>query len=251
NHVYSDEGPAPKRRRGVVSKVTYKRNVVRNARVKGEGCVSYSGMQVAEKAKPSLDSLALNEVKRRTKKKTPEKETGKENVDEDSFKRNHSFKYRLTIGGERKITCKNVFMKIHGIAHNRLERICKLLLQNKTPKNRHGQNRSGNADNFGYSFGRPQFDVCSLCEVLNAKLKDKNLNDNAKRTAVAELMVHKRRAKKFYTSMKEASKDDDDETVAMCFDYMQNLPLPNIPVQEIFYMRQLCFQYTQFENKFI
>ncbi|KAJ4430647.1 hypothetical protein ANN_19237 [Periplaneta americana] len=50
----------------------------------------------------------------------------------------------------------------------------------------------------------------------------------------AELTVHKRRAKKFYTSMQEASKNDDEETVDM-----QNLPLPNIPVQEIFYLRQL------------
>ena len=39
--------------------------------------------------------------------------------------------------------------------------------------------------------------------------------------------------------MKEASNNKDDETTALCFDYMQNLPLPNIPVQEIFYMRQL------------
>lgn len=171
------------------------------------------------------------------------------------------------IEGERKIVCKNVFMKIHGITHNRLERICKLLLENKTPKDKRGQNRSGNAipgnicirihdhiskfevkethyggkekkyldarlnltkmhqmfiddnpdlkdvvkyhfyytyfqENFSYSFGRPQVDVCSLYEALNAKLKDKSLNDNAKRTAAAELMVHKRRAKKFYTSMK-------------------------------------------------
>lgn len=54
----SEEEPAPKRRRGVVNKETYKHNVVRNARVKGEGYVSHFGKQVAEKAKPSLDSLA-------------------------------------------------------------------------------------------------------------------------------------------------------------------------------------------------
>jgi hypothetical protein len=37
--------------------------------------------------------------------------------------------------------------------------------------------------------------VCSTCENLNTKLKDKCLNDNAKRTAAAELLVHKRTAK--------------------------------------------------------
>lgn len=35
------------------------------------------------------------------------------------------------------------------------------------------------------------------------------------------------------------TKNKDEETVVICFDYMQNLPLPNIPVQEVFYMRQL------------
>ena len=35
-------------------------------------------------------------------------------------------------------------MKIHGISHNRLGRICQLLLQNMTPKDKRGQNRSGN-----------------------------------------------------------------------------------------------------------
>lgn len=70
-------------------------------------------------------------------------------------------------------------------------------------------------------------------------MNDQTLNDNAKRIAAAELMVHERRTKKFYTSMQEASKHDNDETIALCFDYMQNLPLPNIPVKAIFYMRQL------------
>jgi hypothetical protein len=54
-------------------------------------------------------------------------------------------------------------------------------------------------ENYALKFGRPQVDVCSECERLGAKLKDKNLNDNAKRVVAAELMVHKRRAKKFYT----------------------------------------------------
>ncbi|CAG9832866.1 unnamed protein product [Diabrotica balteata] len=51
-------------------------------------------------------------------------------------------------------------------------------------------------ENFGYRFGKPQVDVCSTCEDLQTKLKSTTLNDNAKRTAAAELIVHKRRAKK-------------------------------------------------------
>jgi len=92
-------------------------------------------------------------------------------------------------------------------------------------------------ENFRYSFGRPQVDVCSTCENLKSKLKDKSLNDNAKRAA--ELLIHKRRAQKCYTNMKSVAANKDDDTCVLSFDYIQNLPLPNIPVQEIFFMRQL------------
>lgn len=48
----SDEESAPKRRRGVSNTETYKRNTVRNARVTGQGYVSYSGKEVQSKVKP-------------------------------------------------------------------------------------------------------------------------------------------------------------------------------------------------------
>ena len=52
-------------------------------------------------------------------------------------------------------------------------------------------------------------------------------------------MVHKHRVKKFYLKLKEMSENKDDDTVALCFDFIQNLPLPNIPIQEVFYIYQL------------
>lgn len=70
-------------------------------------------------------------------------------------------------------------------------------------------------------------------------MKDRALNDNAKRVAAGELIIHKRKAQTCYTGIKNESKSNDENTVSLCFDYMQNLPLMNIPVQEIFYMRQL------------
>lgn len=95
--------------------------------------------------------------------------------------------------------------------------------------------------NYGYRFGRPQVDVCSTCEDLNIKIKSPFLNENAKRVAVAELMVHKRRARKFYNKLKEITEfcKEDETTSALVFDYMQNLPLPFLPVQEMFYLRKL------------
>ncbi|KAL4152920.1 hypothetical protein QTP88_000753 [Uroleucon formosanum] len=94
-------------------------------------------------------------------------------------------------------------------------------------------------ENFDYTFGRPQVDVCSQCESLNAKIRDPALSESAKRGAAGELVLHKRRAKKCYTELNTAKENKDDDTVVLCFDYMSNLPLPNIPVQEIFYMCQL------------
>lgn len=95
--------------------------------------------------------------------------------------------------------------------------------------------------NYSYRFGRPQVDVCSTCEDLNTKIKSPFLNDNAKLVAVAELLVHKRRAKKFYNKMQEITNlcKEDRNTSALVFDYMQNLPLPFLPVQEMFYLRKL------------
>ena len=94
-------------------------------------------------------------------------------------------------------------------------------------------------ENFNLRFGRPQIDVCGKCEELGCKVKSPLLNKNAKKAAVAKLMVHKRRAQKFYQEMKALKENTDDSTVVLSFDYLQNLPLPNIPVYEIFYMRQL------------
>lgn len=96
-------------------------------------------------------------------------------------------------------------------------------------------------NNYGYRFGRPQVDVCSTCEELNTKIKSPFLNDNAKRHAVAELMVHKRRASKFYNKLKEIANvgKEKDNVAGIVFDYMQNLALPFIPVQEMFYLRKL------------
>lgn len=58
-------------------------------------------------------------------------------------------------------------------------------------------------EKFSLSFGRPQVDSCCKCEELSLKIKYKELNDNAKRVAVAEKTVHLRRAKKFHSKMNQ------------------------------------------------
>lgn len=95
--------------------------------------------------------------------------------------------------------------------------------------------------NFNISFGRPQVDVCSECERLSIRIKNRDLNDNDKRVATDELLIHKRRAKKYFLKTQEITKlcKERENVMAITFDYMQNLPLPKIPVQEVFYYRQL------------
>ena len=98
-------------------------------------------------------------------------------------------------------------------------------------------------DNFTLRFGRLQIDSCCTCEELNLKLRSPHLSDAAKRNAAAELMLHKRRSKKFYNKLQIESnpetKQNEQHVLAIAFDYMQNIPLPMIPVQETFYFRQL------------
>lgn len=101
-------------------------------------------------------------------------------------------------------------------------------------------------ENFSLRFGRPQVDTCITCEELMVKIKNSKLGDHAKRAAEAELTVHKRRSKKFHNKISEIQElcKSRDDVAALTFDFMQNLPLPNIPIQEIFYLRQLwvnCF----------
>ena len=101
-------------------------------------------------------------------------------------------------------------------------------------------------ENFSLRFGRPQVDTCITCEQLSLKIKIPFLKNDNKTSIIEELSVHKIGAKEFYKKIafiQNLCKERED-IAAITFDYMQNLPLPNIPVQDIFYLRQLwvnCF----------
>lgn len=57
-------------------------------------------------------------------------------------------------------------------------------------------------------------------------------------------MVHRRRAKQFHKSLKHTTElsEQNEIIVGLVFDYMLNVKLPKIPVQEVFYLRQLTLQ---------
>lgn len=96
-------------------------------------------------------------------------------------------------------------------------------------------------EHFDLTFGRPQIDSCCKCEELSVKLKSPSLNEAAKRVYAAELLVHKRKAKKFFKTIERIREKclADSKVAGICMDFMQNLQLPEIPIQEVFYMRQL------------
>lgn len=95
--------------------------------------------------------------------------------------------------------------------------------------------------NYDLGFGRPVVDSCVTCEELQTKIKSPVLNNNAKKVAVAELMDHKRKAKKLYQMIKSTTQicKDDPKTDGISIDFMANVSLPCTPVQDMLYFRQL------------
>lgn len=88
---------------------------------------------------------------------------------------------------------------------------------------------------FNLGFGSPKTDVCSFCTGHQAKIKVETDVDK-KKELVTELLVHKSRARKFYSLL--ATKEDDT-TLVVSFDLMQNQPLPKSSIGEAYYARQL------------
>lgn len=84
-------------------------------------------------------------------------------------------------------------------------------------------------------------DVCVKCEELNTKIKSNVLNDSAKRVAVAKIVVQKRKAKKFYSNLGSVTKtcQNGTKTFGICTDFIANVSFTCIPVQDIYYFRQL------------
>ena len=95
-------------------------------------------------------------------------------------------------------------------------------------------------NNHNLSFGRPRSDTCPTCEDFELKIKEES-DPTIKSQLETGRDIHHRKAETFYSSLKEhTALAGHDQTVAtLCFDFQQNLPVPVLPVGEIFYARQL------------
>ncbi|XP_063234885.1 uncharacterized protein LOC134537892 [Bacillus rossius redtenbacheri] len=95
-------------------------------------------------------------------------------------------------------------------------------------------------EHFNYQFGRPRSDLCAFCEEYRVKICAEK-NGVVRKQMQQTLKLHKAKARKFRTSMKDASGyvQGNENAQAICFDFQQNIPFPHLQVSDVFYKRQL------------
>ena len=93
-------------------------------------------------------------------------------------------------------------------------------------------------EEFNLSFGYPKSDVCGACEQFRIQLNSEGSDVN---TVQEKHKEHLRSAEKFYSELRldtDMAKKNA-HVVTITFDFQQNLPLPHLPVGDLFYMHQL------------
>lgn len=101
-------------------------------------------------------------------------------------------------------------------------------------------------EDFNISFGYPRKDICKLCTKFMIEIKEEKNKDRVK-VLEDERNKHQDSANIFYEKMKffkkmDSAKDEpfnEKNTLAICFDYQKNLPLPVTNIQDEYYKRQL------------
>ena len=93
---------------------------------------------------------------------------------------------------------------------------------------------------FNLSFGRPRSNTCATCDELNIKIEAEE-KEEEKKSFRASLELHHRKSERFYDEIQKDTKrsKEDPSFEVVTFDFQQNLPMPHIPVSDIFYLRQL------------
>ena len=93
---------------------------------------------------------------------------------------------------------------------------------------------------FNLSFGIPKTDTCAMCDELNVKINDAS-DPTQKERLKTEKQTHIHAAQEFYTELRACTEmaRESENVGCLTFDFEQNLPLPHIPINNIFYLRQL------------
>ena len=96
-------------------------------------------------------------------------------------------------------------------------------------------------EEFNLSFGYPKSDTCGTCENFRNELSSLTEDSLQRREVEKKHDTHIHSAEHFYSSLRSDTKiaKDNNHVCTITFDFQQNLPLPHIPVGDIFYMHQL------------
>ncbi|XP_074035892.1 uncharacterized protein [Leptinotarsa decemlineata] len=99
---------------------------------------------------------------------------------------------------------------------------------------------------FNISFGYPRSDTCSTCDRFTAEVNRLRVQGTPEAAvAIRRLEIqnelHKRKAESFYNQKRSARRRDrtSNDFIAVAMDYQKNVYLPNIPTNDVYYMRQL------------
>lgn len=94
---------------------------------------------------------------------------------------------------------------------------------------------------FNIKFGLPRTDTCTMCDMFRQKIEaSKDKQEEKKQEALKEL--HLRKAEAFYTLKRKWKQEArTNQATVISFDFMQNLPLPHIRTNTVFYARQLWY----------
>ena len=97
-------------------------------------------------------------------------------------------------------------------------------------------------DTFNIAFGYPRSDTCSTCDQLRVKLASDKLTSSDTQRLDTLKELHHRKANAF-AGLKRHFKGQAKDGLAtvISFDYMQNLPVPQLTTNKIFYARQLWY----------
>jgi hypothetical protein len=95
---------------------------------------------------------------------------------------------------------------------------------------------------FNIKFGYPRSDTCAECDSLLHKLNAKDITDEEKDRLLTQKELHLRKSEAFRAIKKNyKAKAQAGEVLCFTFDFMQNLPLPHIPTNPVFFSRQLWY----------
>ena len=81
----------------------------------------------------------------------------------------------------------------------------------------------------------PAADACSTCASYRLKVCDPDMTDDEQRTETATFSLRRRRTRVFY----EWLGVEEQDSLAVCFDVVQNLVLPKTAIGQAYYSRQL------------